>query len=120
METDAAGPPAAHRVYGAPVAVLTGDFCLARAMLLAAEEGGLLAVTELGRTVTQMAEGEVLQLRRAHDLSTDVAGYLEVVDRKSAALIAWCAAAPALLAGRPGPCRGPGGVRTRESVARSS
>lgn len=93
------GRPTAHRLVGAPIAVLTGDFCLARAMLLAAEEGGLQAVTELGRTATLMAEGEVLQLKRAHDRATDQAGYLEVVDRKSAALIAWCAAAPAYLIG---------------------
>lgn len=89
------GRPTAHRMAGAPISVLTGDFCLARAMLLAAEEGGLLAVTALGRTVTQMAEGEVLQLKRTHDRDTDQQGYLEVVDRKSAALIAWCVAAPA-------------------------
>ncbi|MEZ4316848.1 MAG: polyprenyl synthetase family protein [Myxococcota bacterium] len=93
------GRPTAHRLHGAPVTVLTGDFCLARAMLLAAEEGGHRAVTELGRAVTRMAEGEVLQLRRAHDLATDVEGYLDVVDRKSAALIAWCAAAPAWMIG---------------------
>jgi octaprenyl-diphosphate synthase len=93
------GKPTAHTLYGAPVAVLTGDFCLARAILLAAEEGGHTAVTELGRTVTRMAEGEVLQLRRAHDLATDRAGYLDVIDRKSAALIAWCAAAPAYATG---------------------
>ncbi|MCB9669763.1 MAG: polyprenyl synthetase family protein [Alphaproteobacteria bacterium] len=93
------GKPTAHRLYGAPVAVLTGDFCLARSILLAAEEGGFRAVTELGRTVTRMAEGEVLQLKRAHDLATDVDGYLDVVDRKSAALIAWCAAAPAWATG---------------------
>lgn len=93
------GKPTAHTLYGAPVAVLTGDFCLARSILLAAEEGGFEAVTELGRTVTRMAEGEVLQLKRSHDLATDVEGYLDVVDRKSAALIAWCAAAPALATG---------------------
>lgn len=93
------GQPTAHRVHGTPATVLTGDFCLARAVLLAAEEGGFRAVTELGRTVTRMAEGEVLQLKRARDLSTDVAGYLDVVDRKSAALIGWCAAAPAWRAG---------------------
>ncbi len=94
------GRPAAHRWYGSAVAVLSGDFCLARAVLLAAEEGGHRAVTELARAVTEMAEGEVLQLQRAGDLSTTRAAYLEVIDRKSAALIAWCAAAPAWSAGR--------------------
>jgi octaprenyl-diphosphate synthase len=75
--------------------VLTGDFCLARAVFLAAEEGGFEAVSGLARAVTEMAEGEVLQLQKAGDLSCSFAEYLDVIDRKSAALIAWCAAAPA-------------------------
>ncbi|MEN0065619.1 MAG: polyprenyl synthetase family protein [Myxococcota bacterium] len=87
------GKPAAHRVYGNAVTVLTGDFCLARAVWLAAEEGGFAAVKALGQTVTEMAEGEVLQLQHAGDLSSTVEQYLDVVARKSAALIAWCSAA---------------------------
>jgi octaprenyl-diphosphate synthase len=89
------GQPAAHRLYGNAVTILTGDFCLARAVLLASEEGGHACVTALARAVTEMAEGEVLQLQRAGDLSCDRSQYLEVVDKKSAALIAWCAAAAA-------------------------
>lgn len=89
------GRPAAHRVYGNAVSVLTGDFCLARAVLLASEEGGHAAVTQLAAAVTEMAEGEVLQLRRAGDLGSTLPQYLDVIDRKSAALIAWCCAAGA-------------------------
>jgi octaprenyl-diphosphate synthase len=87
--------PATHRVFGNAVTILTGDFCLARAVLLASEEGGHACVTALARAVTEMAEGEVLQLQRAGDLGCDREQYLEVVDKKSAALIAWCAAAAA-------------------------
>jgi len=93
------GRAAAHRVYGPPTAVLTGDFCLARAVLLAAEEGGHAAVTGLAQAVTEMAEGEVLQLKRAGQLSCHRDEYFDVIDRKSAALIAWCAAAGALAVG---------------------
>lgn len=93
------GQPAAQRVFGNPAVILTGDFCLARAVLLAAEEGGFEAVTELGRTVTAMAEGEVLQLVNAGNLDLDLPTYLDVVDKKSATLIAWCAAAGAWAVG---------------------
>lgn len=89
------GRPATHHVYGSAVTVLTGDFCLARAVLLAAEEGGHGAVTALAAAVTEMAEGEVLQLQRIGDFSCDLPGYLDVIDRKSAALIGWCVAASA-------------------------
>jgi octaprenyl-diphosphate synthase len=64
-------------------------------MLLASEEGGGLAAQELARAVTEMAEGEVMQLRWAGDLSCDVSTYLQWVERKSAALISWCVAAGA-------------------------
>lgn len=89
------GRPSAQTIYGNPAVILTGDFCLARAVLLAAEEAGFTAVTELGRTVTAMAEGEVMQLLNAGNLDLDFETYLEVVEKKSASLIAWCAAAGA-------------------------
>ncbi|MFZ5476724.1 MAG: polyprenyl synthetase family protein, partial [Myxococcota bacterium] len=93
------GRPAAQRVYGNAGVILTGDFCLARAVLLAATSGGHGAVTALAEAVTAMAEGEVLQLQRAGNLDTTLAEYVETVDKKSAALIAWCAQAGALAAG---------------------
>lgn len=93
------GRAAAHVVYGNASVILTGDFCLARAVLLASTEGGHAAVTALAEAVTAMAEGEVLQLQRAGDLSTTLDQYLETVDKKSAALIAWCAGAGAWAAG---------------------
>lgn len=96
------GRPAAHTAYGNAAAILTGDFCLARAVLVAAESGGHRAVTELARAVTAMAEGEVLQLQRAGNLHTTLAQYLEMVDKKSAALIAFSAAAGAYASGNEG------------------
>ncbi len=92
---DRRGQPTAHRLYGPATVVLTGDFCLARAVLLAAEEGGHATVTALSRAVTQMAEGEILQLKHAGDLDCSFEQYLDVIDRKSAALIAFSASAGA-------------------------
>lgn len=91
------GQDAAQQVYGNALVILSGDYCLARAVLLAAEEGGHGCVTGLANAVTAMAEGEVLQLQRAGDLGTSMDEYLEVIDAKSAALIAWCAGAGAHL-----------------------
>lgn len=93
------GRPSAHVVYGNAVSVLTGDFCVARALLAACEEGGTAPASALARTVAEMAEGEVLQLQRAGDLDNTLETYLEIIDRKSASLIAWCAAAGARTVG---------------------
>ena len=90
------GRVAAHRVYGNAAAVLAGDFCLARAVMLAAEGGGQRAVVELSRVVTRMAEGEVSQLLHAGRFDLDLAEYYAIIEAKSAALIAWCASAGAL------------------------
>lgn len=89
------GLPAAHRVHGNPAVILTGDVCLARAVLIAGEEAGPAATLEMAKVVTAMAEGEVLQLIHAGNLDLPLDTYLDIIDRKSAELIAWCAAAGA-------------------------
>lgn len=85
------GRPAARMIYGNGVAVLVGDFCLARGLDLVASTGSIAMVRSLAATVTEMAEGEVAQLEGAGDADLTIASYLRVVDRKTASLVAWCA-----------------------------
>src|SRR4029077_15335649 len=73
------------------VVVLVGDFCLARALETVALTGSLAMVQTLATTVTEMAEGEVAQLERAGNPDATVEDYFRVIDRKTAAQIAWCA-----------------------------
>ena len=89
------GKAAAQRVYGNPAVILTGDYCVARGLLLAAEHGGHEAVTRLAWTVTAMSEGEVTQLLNRGNMDLDVTTYMDIVYKKSATLIAWCVAAGA-------------------------
>jgi octaprenyl-diphosphate synthase len=97
------GRPAARMVYGNGIVVLVGDFCLARALDTVAATEVLPLVRSLAATVTEMAEGEVAQLEGAGNPDATAAGYFEVIDRKTASLIAWCArvggAVPASLDG---------------------
>ena len=85
------GRPAARMIYGHGVAVLVGDFCLARGLDLVASTGSISMVRSLAATVTEMAEGEVAQLEGAGNPDATIASYLRVVDRKTASLMAWCA-----------------------------
>lgn len=85
------GRPTARLQYGNGMAVLTGDFCLARGLQAIAYAGRLSAVQTLADAVTRMAEGEVAQLQVAGDATVDRDRYYLVIDRKTAALIAWCA-----------------------------
>jgi octaprenyl-diphosphate synthase len=92
------GRPAARMIYGNGVAVLVGDFCLARGLELVASTGSIAMVRSLAATVTEMAEGEVAQLECAGDPDATIATYLRVVDRKTASLMAWCSRMGGVLA----------------------
>lgn len=92
------GRPASRLEFGNGMAVLAGDYCLARALQAVAHTGLPAAVCSLADTVTRMAEGEVAQLDTAGAFSLDRARYELVIDRKTAALIAWCAAVADLVA----------------------
>ncbi len=93
------GRPAARMIYGNGVAVLVGDFCLARGLDLVASTNSIAMVRSLAATVTEMAEGEVAQLEGAGNPDASIATYLRVVDRKTASLMAWCARVGGVLPG---------------------
>ncbi|MFI4976156.1 MAG: polyprenyl synthetase family protein [Caulobacterales bacterium] len=93
------GRVAAHLIWGAPSSVLVGDFLFARAFELMVETGSLEALDILARASRVIAEGEVLQLTRAHDLALSQAMYLEIISAKTAELFAAAAEAGAVSAG---------------------
>ena len=94
------GRPAARVQYGNGLTVLTGDYCLARALQAMAAAGPLPAVQTMSDTVTRMAEGEVAQLHNAGDFTLDQRRYELVIERKTAALIAWCSEVAGLVDAR--------------------
>ena len=93
------GKVAAHLIWGAPSSVLVGDFLFARAFELMVETGAMKALEILARASRVIAEGEVLQLTRAHDLNLSQATYLEIISAKTAELFAAAAEAGAVAAG---------------------
>ena len=93
------GKVAAHLIWGGASSVLVGDFLFARAFELMVETGSLEALGILARASRVIAEGEVLQLTRAHDLDLDQATYLEIIRGKTAELFAAAAQAGAVASG---------------------
>lgn len=87
------GKVAAHLIWGAPSSVLVGDFLFARAFELMVETGSMRALKILAGASRVIAEGEVLQLTRAHDLRLAEATYLEIITAKTAELFAAAAEA---------------------------
>ena len=91
------GKVAAHLIWGAASSVLVGDFLFASAFELMVEGGSLGALDILARASRVIAEGEVLQLTRAHDLNLDEAVYLQIIAAKTAELFAAAAEAGAVV-----------------------
>jgi octaprenyl-diphosphate synthase len=90
------GRPTARMKWGNGMAVLTGDYCLARALQAVGATGELAAIRSMSDTVVRMAEGEVAQLQACGDHTLDRDRYAMVIDRKTAALVAWCSSVAGL------------------------
>lgn len=95
------GRVAAHLIWGAPSSVLVGDFLFARAFELMVDAGSMAALEILARASRVIAEGEVLQLTRAHDMDLTQDLYLEIIGAKTAELFAAAAEAGAVSAAVP-------------------
>ena len=93
------GQPAVHTQWTNKVAVLTGDFMLAKVIGLVAEVRNiriLEIVSNLGRS---LSSGEMLQLHVGQSMWIDEARYLRIIDQKTAQLFQACAEAGAESAG---------------------
>jgi octaprenyl-diphosphate synthase len=91
------GQPAANVLWGNRRAILVGDFFYARASSMIVEDGDLAILELFADTIRRMAEGELLQMQSSFDADVSEAHYYDVIDRKSAALIAAACEAGALL-----------------------
>jgi octaprenyl-diphosphate synthase len=95
------GKVAAHLIWGGSSSVLVGDFLFARAFELMVETGSLRALDILARASGVIAEGEVMQLTRSHDLNLDQATYIEIIRCKTAELFAAAAESGGVAANAP-------------------
>ena len=94
------GVPTVNVRYGNSVAVLTGDFLLARASGLAADLGPYVS-RRLADTIAELCEGQIMETAAAGSLDVTTEHYLDVIGRKTASLIATSCHLGAWLAGAP-------------------
>jgi heptaprenyl diphosphate synthase len=86
--------------WGNLVAILAGDFLLARASEIAASLGTEVAGL-LARTISQLCEGEVSEFRYSYDTSRSESAYMSCIAAKTASLMATSARVGALMSGAP-------------------
>ncbi len=93
------GRTAAHLIWGAPSAVLVGDFLFSRAFELMVGTGSMPALAVLARAARVIAEGEVKQLSAVRNIDLSEADYMEIITAKTAVLFSAAAEAGAIAAG---------------------
>jgi len=81
-----------NAIWKAKVAVLFGDFLLARGLLLAVEKKDYDLLEIVSDASREMSEGELLQIQKSRSLNINTETYYEVIRKKTATLIASCTA----------------------------
>ncbi len=85
--------------WGNNITVLFGDYLFAKAMQLALRAESLPVMEKLADVTLRMTEGEMLQTRYAGRIDLTVEEYLDLVEKKTAALFACCCELAGTLSG---------------------
>jgi octaprenyl-diphosphate synthase len=82
------GVPTIMSLMGPSVSVLVGDYWLVKAMelILANKETDTKVIKIFSKTLSDLAEGEMLQLQKAQKGDTDESDYLRIIYNKTASL----------------------------------
>lgn len=81
------GKPSINAIWGTKVAVLLGDYILAKAMDLISAEEDRPTARVVSRCLRLMCEGEILQTRRSGDVDLDMSEYLRFIRMKTGVLM---------------------------------
>lgn len=82
------GVPTIRSLMGPAVSVLVGDYWLVKAMelILGDKESDSRTISVFSKTLSDLAEGEMLQLQKAQQGDTDEDTYLRIIYNKTASL----------------------------------
>ncbi|MEQ1615790.1 MAG: polyprenyl synthetase family protein [Hyphomicrobiaceae bacterium] len=95
------GKKAARILWGNQASVLVGDFLLGQSFRMMVDVGSLPALKILSNAAAVIAEGEVMQLAAAKNMTTSEDDYLAIIDAKTAALFASATEVGAAISNRP-------------------
>lgn len=79
-----------NAVWKNKIAVLMGDFLLAKGLLLSIEHDDFPFLKITSDAVKRMSEGEIHQIQKSRQLDMDEATYLKIIGDKTASLMATC------------------------------
>jgi len=93
------GMPALNAIFDNRVSVLVGDYLLASALVRSVLTGNLDIISIVSQLGRDLAEGEIRQLEAADETILNEECYLQVIKKKTAALLSACAEIGAISAG---------------------
>lgn len=88
-----------NALWRSKIAVLVGDYILSKGLLLAIEKNEIELLRIMSKAVKDMSEGELLQIERSRKMDINESTYFEIIEKKTASLLASCSANGACSAG---------------------
>lgn len=79
-----------NAVWKNKIAVLMGDYMLAKGLLLSLDNNDFQFLKITSDAVRRMSEAEILQIAKSRDLDLDEATYLSIISDKTASLLSTC------------------------------
>ena len=88
-----------NAIWKSKVAVLLGDYLLARGLLLAVRQKDYDLLEIVSNASKEMSEGELMQIQKSRSLNINMDTYYDVIKKKTATLIAACTSCGATASG---------------------
>jgi octaprenyl-diphosphate synthase len=85
-----------NSLWNSKIAVLVGDYMLARGLLISVEKKRYDMLEIVSEAVKSMSEGELLQLQKSRKLNIKEEDYFKIIKMKTAAIISACTACGAI------------------------
>jgi octaprenyl-diphosphate synthase len=84
------GLPSINAIWKNKIAVLMGDYLLAKGLMLAVDKEDYDFLKIVTDTVRRMSEGELLQIKKTRKLDIDEETYFRIISDKTASLLSTC------------------------------
>ncbi|RPH34265.1 MAG: polyprenyl synthetase family protein [Bacteroidales bacterium] len=81
-----------NALWRSKIAVLVGDYLLSKGLLLAIEKNEIELLRIMSQAVKDMSEGELLQIEKSRRMDINESTYFEIIEKKTASLLASCSA----------------------------
>lgn len=81
-----------NALYKNKIAVLSGDYLLAKGMMIALENKEYQMLDMISESVAKIGDGEISQLNKAKKMDISEDEYYQIIEKKTASLIASCCA----------------------------